>query len=79
MISNSSEELTMILAIFSGFKKSEAVRQQTDNAKVGTDRFSLKKLNYVKDKEQCQVKISNMFAALETWMIIWTSTKVEKE
>jgi len=31
-------------------------------------------------KEQCQVKISNMFAALENLdiMMMWTSTKVGK-
>jgi hypothetical protein len=43
------------------------------------ERFSLKKLNYVEGKEQYQVKISNRFAALETWIIIWPSTMVEKE
>jgi hypothetical protein len=71
MISDISEELTMILTIFDGLKKSETVSQQRDNAKVGMERFSLKKLNYVEDKEQYQVKISNRIAALETWMTIW--------
>jgi hypothetical protein len=43
------------------------------------ERFSLKKLNYAEDKDQYQVKISNRFKAFETWMIMWTSAKVEKE
>jgi hypothetical protein len=36
------------------------------------------KLNDLEAKEEYECKISNRFAALENWMIIWTSTGAGK-
>jgi hypothetical protein len=35
-------------------------------------RFYFKKLNDAEVKEKYHVKISNQFAPLKTWMIMWT-------
>jgi hypothetical protein len=40
---------------------------------MNVGKFNLKKLNYVEVKGQCQIKVSNGFAAFKTLMIIWAS------
>jgi hypothetical protein len=45
--------------------KLSVIKQVTQ--KLDTERFNLKKLNEVEDKEQYQVKTSNDFAAFENF------------